>query len=69
MVPFIIENRKRGEYFGSIRTDKDIMCKTGYQRFGIGEVVWHKSAGFYSENEKGNFYSGRVERSGKSCRV
>lgn len=64
-----MRDRKRGGYFGSVRTDKNIMRETKYQRFGIGKIVRHKSASFYPENEKGNFYPGRIEKSGRSRRV
>ena len=37
-----MRDRKRGGYFGSVRTDKNIMRETKYQRFGIGKIVRHK---------------------------
>lgn len=69
MIPFIIGYRKRGGYFGSIRTDKNIMREVEYQRFGIGEIMRYKSASIYSEDEKRNIYSVRIEKSGRSRRV
>lgn len=64
-----MRDRKRGGYFGSVRTDKNIMRETKYQRFGIGKVMRYKSASLYSENEKGNFYSCGIKGSGRSRRV
>ena len=66
MFSFIIRNGKGGVYFGSIRTDKNTMREAEYQCFGIGKIVRHKSASFYPENEKGNFYPGRIEKGGRS---
>lgn len=69
MFSFIIRDRKGGGYFGSIRTDKNTMREAEYQCFGIGKIVRYKSASLYPENEKGNFYPGRIEKSSRSRRL